>query len=921
MSKAKRLVLIDGHAQAYRMFYALSMENFATREGEPTNATYGFTRSLLDIITADDPPDYLAVSFDTGKTFRDDLFDEYKGTREKMPDELAVQIERIREMVQAFNIPLLEAEGYEADDVLGTVAHLVKDDDVETLIVTGDRDLLQLVNETTHVQLPGRRLSDIQIYDTDAVRERYGLEPGQIVDLKALMGDSSDNIPGVAGVGEKTAVKLLQEYDTLEAIYEHLDEVESTRFRNALEKGEDAAWLSQKLARIVTDVPLDFDLQACETHDYEREKVAELFQQLEFRSLINRLPGAPADDGKQMALFGGDATGETVETSTETVVVRDEKTLDELVKKLEKAEAIAFDTETTSTDQMQAELVGIALAVEEGKGYYVPVGHLEGDQLPLDTVMDRLRPSLTNPGMTKIGHNIKYDAIVMARHGLAANPLSFDTMLAEFLLNPQYSRGKLGLKSMAFLRLGVEMTDIKELIGSGRKQKTMDQVSIGDAAPYAAADADMTLRLAVQLEPELRDMGHWELFDEIEMPLLPVLADMEMNGVLLDTSLLETMSGELGERLEAIESEIAGYVGEEININSTQQLSDALFIKLGLPTEGLRKTSSGRYSTAVDVLESLQGEHPIIDLIMEHRELGKLKSTYLDALPRLVNPGTGRLHTSYNSAGSVTGRISSSDPNLQNIPIRTEIGRRIRAAFVAEPGYVLMSADYSQVELRVLAHMSEDELLREAFRKGQDIHASTAAVVLGIKPEDVTVEQRSFAKRVNFGLLYGMSAFRLARESRLTLGEAEEFLRDYFDSMPGVEDYLDMTKARAAEEGYVETLLGRRRYFPVLQSDEEGRRNAIARRAAEREAINMPIQGTAADIIKIAMIRLHAALQEAGLGARMLLQVHDELVLEVPEDKADQTANLVREIMEGAYQLEVPLKVDVHQGPSWYELK
>jgi DNA polymerase-1 len=905
------------------MFYALSVDNFSTREGEPTNATYGFTRMLLDVITADEPPDYLAVSFDIGRTFRDDIFSEYKGTREKMPDELSIQIDRIREIIQAFNIPILEAEGYEADDVLGTVARLAGKESVGTLIVTGDRDLLQLVNKNTRVQLPGRRLSEINLYDVEAVRERYGLEPGQIVDLKALMGDQSDNIPGVAGVGEKTATKLLQQFGTLEAIYEHLDEVESTRFRNALEKGRDAALLSQRLAQIVTDVPLDFDLEACRTHDYEREAVAGLFRKLEFRTLVGRLPGVPeGEEGAQMALFGSEALGETAaQETTEAIVVTTEEALDALVARLEKAEAIAFDTETTGTDQMSAALVGIALAVEEGEGYYIPVGHLDGDQLPIDLVVERLRPALTSPNIPKIGHNIKYDAILLMRYKLAVSPLSFDTMIAEWLLNPQYSRGKLGLKSVAFLRLGVEMTDITELIGSGRKQITMAQVPMSDAASYAAADADMTLRLGNQLKPKLSEKGFKDLFTDLEMPLLPVLADMEMHGVLLDTETLEAMSEELGQRLAELQAEITGYVGAEININSTQQLSDSLFVKLGLPTEGLRKTSSGHYSTAVDVLESLRGEHPIIDLIMQNRELSKLKSTYLDALPKLVNPETGRLHTSYNPTGAITGRLSSSDPNLQNIPIRTELGRRVRAAFVAAPGYVLLAADYSQVELRVLAHISGDETLREAFRQGHDIHASTASAVLSVPPDDVTLEQRSFAKRVNFGLLYGMGAFRLARETGLTLADAEEYVRAYFDSMPGVEDYLDATKMQAARDGYVETLLGRRRYFPVLQSDEGGRRNAIARRAAEREAINMPIQGTAADIIKIAMIRLHAALREAGLGARMLIQVHDELVLEVPEGEVEQAAQLVREVMEGAFQLAVPLKVDVHVGPSWYDLK
>lgn len=926
--KRKRLVLIDGHGLAYRMFFAIQAA-MSTREGEPTNATYGFTRTLLNIINGDDPPDYIAVSFDVGETFRDAMFDEYKATREKMPDELHVQIERIHDVLDAFNIPILEVDGYEADDVLGTLARKAQQAGVEAFIVTGDKDLLQLVDDGVLVQLPGGRTGEITVYDREKVREKMGIEPEQIVDYKALVGDTSDNIPGVSGIGDKTATKLLNTWGTLETIYEHLDEIKSTRARNALDGAREQAFLSQKLARIVTDVPLEFELEACRTHDFDREKVVQIFRTLEFRSFLNELPGGNGgNSGMQLPLFAS-ADDDPVDeaTETETHIIRDEAALDEMIATLEQAEAIAFDTETTAKDQMLAALVGISLATEPGVGYYIPVGHRLGEdednQLPLELVIERLRPVMTDPSIPKIAHNIKYDAVVLQRHGLDVHPLSTDTMIGEWLLHPDAAQRKLGLKNLAFFRLGVEMTPISELIGTGRKQITMDFVPVAKAAPYAAADADMTLRLAKPILDELAEQEQLELFEELEMPLVPVLVDMETTGMLLDVDYLKHMAKELGEVLEQRYQEICAVAGYEFNMNSPQQLSEALFERLGLPTQGLRKTKTGYYSTAADVLDGLRQQDTtgIIDAILEYRELEKLRGTYVDALPQLVNPETGRVHTSFNQTGTVTGRLSSSEPNLQNIPVRSEIGRRVREAFIAPPGYVLLGADYSQVELRVLAHVSGDEALREAFQEGQDIHATTAATVYSIDIGEVTPAQRSFAKSVNFGLLYGMSAFRLARESNLTLPEAEAFVQAYFASFPSVAQYLEGTRQRAVETGYVETLLKRRRYFPALQSNDSGQAAAMARRAAEREAINMPIQGTAADIMKLAMIKLHRALGERGLRSRMVLQVHDELLLEVPEDEVDEAVELVCEVMENAYPLDVPLKVDAHTGQNWGELK
>src|SRR5574341_787777 len=953
MSKRKSLYLIDGHALAYRTYFALTgagsdPNRWVTKSGEPTAGTYGFASVLLKIMEQD-RPDYLAVSFDVGRTFRDDLYPDYKGTREKMPDDLQVQIERINELVAAFNIPILVAEGYEADDVLGTVAQKATKQGAEVKIVTGDRDLLQLADKHITINLAGQSLAEATDYGPEAVKAKYGLTPKQYIDFKALVGDKSDNIPGVSGVGEKTAAELLQKYGSLDSIYKHLDEIPA-RFKNKLEAGRDSAHLSRKLSTIVTDLDIDFDLEACRTGAYDREQVVRLFQVLEFRSLLKRLPegqspvasSQKSEVGGQLGLFGATvAAAPAVEGPTKTIVVQDAEALEALVKELNAAPFITFDVETTSTDPMRAELVGIALSVREGEGYYIPVGHrleVGGEtlevggtlsqlpsptshlQLPVSTVMDALHKPLTNSRIPKYGHNLKYDYTVLARLGLRATPLAFDTMLAEWLSDP--ASHSLGLKKLAFVRLGVEMTDIDALIGSGKKQITMDRVPVERAAPYAAADVDMTTRLVPILKKELADKLQLKLFDELEMPLVTVLAEMEMAGVALDADYLGEMSAELAKQLTKIEKEIYKLVGYEFNVNSTQQLAEALFGKLQLkPADRSRKTAAGKYSTAADVLEDMRGRHPVIDLILEQREISKLKSTYVDALPPAVNPATGHVHTSYNQSGSVTGRIASSEPNLQNIPIRTELGRRVRKAFVAARGKRLVAADYSQIELRLAAHMSQDKTLLQAFRDGEDIHAATAAAVYGVPLAKVTKDQRRTAKTVNFGILYGQGAFGLMRTTGLTLGEAENFIRNYFERFPGVKKYLDETKRLAAERGYVETLLGRRRYFPGLAQSGNTREAAIARARFEREAINAPIQGTAADIIKLAMLRLPPALEKAKLSAQMLLQVHDELVLECPTGEVEATARVARKVMENAFKLDIPLGVEVRSGKNWEEMR
>ncbi|MBI5959097.1 MAG: DNA polymerase I, partial [Chloroflexi bacterium] len=710
------LVLIDGHALAYRMFFALPVEQFSTKGGEPTNATYGVARRLVELLIG--KPDYLAITFDQGLSGRDEQYPDYKGTRERMPDDLRMQLDRIRELVTAFNIPILELAGYEADDVMGSIAPQAEAAGAEVYIITGDRDILQLITEHTKVEIPGRRGEEAQVFDLERFRADYGLEPPQLVEMKGLMGDTSDNIPGVKGVGDKTASKLIQTYGSVDDLYAHLDEIKGAMHQK-LEIGRESALLSRDLARIRRDVPVKLDLTQCVAHDYEYAKVVALFQELEFRTLADRLPGKPkaaaAVSSQQMSMFDmAEQVAAAAESPAEVVpyeIVDDETKLAVLVKALEAAHAITWDVETTSLDQMQAKLVGIALAVDGERGWYVPVGHIAGNapdgessqqpdlieghsprQLPLDQVIAALRPALTDPNIPKYAHNADFDLVIMRRHGIDVQPIGFDTMVAEFVIDP--GSRHLGLKDMAFTRLHISMTHIDHLIGSGKNQITMDRVPIEHAAPYAAADAALTHRLADMLRPELEQKQVWKLFSEIEMPLIAVLADMEMAGVLLDVSYLRTLSTELGERLATLQDEIYAQSGGygPFNLGSPKQINDVLFGKLRLPTEGLRKTTHG-FSTDAATLEELRDKHPIVPLILRWRELDKLRNTYVDALPALIQPVTGRVHTRYNQTGAITGRMSSTDPNLQNIPIRSEEGRRVRRAFIAPPGHKLLSVD------------------------------------------------------------------------------------------------------------------------------------------------------------------------------------------------------------------------------------
>ncbi|MBW8011230.1 MAG: DNA polymerase I [Chloroflexi bacterium] len=922
------LFLIDGHALAYRTYFALTggggdVTRWLTSKGEPTAGVYGFASVLLRILEQE-RPDYLAVAFDVGKTFRDEIFPDYKGTREKMPEDLRSQIERMRELVDIFNIPRLEKEGFEADDVLGSVSRQAEKQGLGVKIITGDRDLLQLVTERIIVSLPGRKLSESKDYLPADVRETLGVRPNQVVDYKALMGDKSDNIPGVAGVGKKTAETLLQTYDTLDGIYEHLEDLKPGQ-QKKLTADRENAFLSQNLARIVTDLEIPLDLDQARVNEFDPKKVQAFFRELEFRALMPRLvtvmqvlgmQPVETDKGGQLNMFSDQTEGEmdTLGLDIETIIVDTSQGLEELVQQLNTASVIAFDTETTSTDKMQAHMVGISLAIEPKKGYYIPVGHNPefGNQLPLEVVLEALRPPMTNPRIPKAGHNLKYDFVMLARYGLEVSPLSFDSMIAEWLRDPN-SRN-LGLKNLAWVRLDVQMQEIQTLIGKGKKQITMAEVPIQKAAPYAAADAEVVLRLMPLLEADLETNQASQLFSDMEMPLIKVLSEMEMNGIALDTKFLEQMSSKLKESMLEVKTRILEAVGEDFNLNSPQKLSHALFNQLKLkPPDGTRKTASGHYSTAAGVLEAIQDQHPAIDWILEYRALSKLKSTYVDALPTQVNLITKRVHTSYNQSGTVTGRIASTNPNLQNIPIRTEIGKQVREAFIASPGNMLLAVDYSQIELRIVAHMANDKAMLAAFKAGQDIHAATAAAIYNANLDQITPEQRYHAKAINFGLIYGMSPFGLTRTTDLTLAEAENFVDAYFSQFPSVKSFLDDLRLKASAQGYIETLVGRRRYFLGLKNQT----NQLIRRREEREAINAPIQGTAADIMKYAMLAVQRALKESQLDTKILLQVHDELVFECPKDQVYDTSKLVQEKMVNAYKLKIPLETEARAGLNW----
>jgi DNA polymerase-1 len=897
------LVLFDGNALLHRAYHALPPLT-VRQTGESVGAVYGFALMLLKVISELQPSHY-AIAFDMkGPTFRHELFDQYKAQRPETPQELIGQLGRVKQLVEAFNIPAFELQGYEADDILGALSQQASQKDIDTVIVTGDADTMQLVSPRVKVLYPKPKggFSNTTLYDEAAVAEKYGVKPEQIADLKGLVGDPSDNIPGVSGVGAKTAAKLLEQFGSIEQIYENIDEVTPPKLQALLRENEAIARQSKELATIVTQTPVTLKLDDCRVSQYDRNKVTGLLRELEFASLLSKLPQMETET----------AGVEAKPPAGEYKIVSEAADLDNLIKRLSKARSFAFDTETTGLDPMAAKLVGLSFAPAEGEAYYIPVGH-EGldpiSQLPLEEVIARLKSLMEDEKLAKLAHNGKYDMTVLAEHGLNVQNLTFDSMIAAYLLGEK----SLGLKNLAFSRLAVEMTPITELIGKGAKTIPMSRVEIARAADYASADADMTLRLAKVFEPELKEQGLWKLFTEVELPLTPVLMGMERTGVALDVDLLKQMSRRLGGQLSKLEKDIYDNVGHQFNINSPQQLSSVLFEELQLPTA--RKTKGG-YSTGAAILEELRGVHPVVGLILDYRQLSKIKSTYIDALPGLVNPRTGRVHTSFNQTRTATGRLSSSDPNLQNIPVRGEMGREVRQAFIAPKGSLLLSADYSQIDLRALAHLSQDESLLGAFRHDEDIHSATAAQVFGVDPAKVTPEMRRVAKTVNFGVIYGMSDYGLEQASGLTREEAAAFISAYFEKYPGVKQYLESTKEKARKDGYVQTILGRRRAIPEINHA-----NRQLREAAERMAINMPVQGTSADIIKVAMIDLDREIAKRKLESKMLLQVHDELIFEVPEAELAQMRRLVPELMTSAITLSVPLKATVKTGPNWGELE
>jgi DNA polymerase I len=913
-SKEPLLLLVDGNALVHRAFHALPPLT-VPKTGETVGAVYGFSLMLIKSINELKPTHY-AIAFDRkAPTFRHELFDQYKAHRPPMPDELAGQLGRVREVVNAFQIPIFELDGFEADDIIGALGNQASRQDMDTVILTGDADMMQLVSPKVKVfyPRPGGSFSDSMLYDDEAVKQRYGVSPSQIADIKALKGDTSDNIPGVPGVGDKTALKLILQFGSVDNLLNHLDEVEPAKLQDKLKDNVELIKQSHTLATIVIETPvtLDFD-KCCQLDRYDRNRVAELFRELGFNSLVAKLPQlqTPA------TVTSADKEEKPVQTTLAMDVkaaenkyqtVKDPQSLDELIKRLEAADNLAISTTGSSLSPMGAQMVGISLSPVEGEAYYVPIaaaGALPNGQLPLELVTGRLKPVLENASIEKYFHNSKYDLILLAENGISLHNLSFDTMLAAYLLGDK----SLSLKDIIFNRMGVEMTPSSSLVGTGSKQIPMFQVDVEQVSAYACANADMTGRLTRLLKKELQQADDIrELFEKVELPLVPVLAHIERCGVMLDTGLLSEMSASLGAQLEDIEKKIHLEATVEFNINSPLQLGEVLFEKLHLPGKKVR----GRYSTEASVLEELR-TFPIIQHILDYRQLIKLKSTYVDALPCLINGKTGHVHTSFNQMRTTTGRLSSSEPNLQNIPVRGELGREIRKAFIAPPGTILIAGDYSQIDLRVLAHFSQDPSLLEAFRQDKDIHAATAAQLFGVKIDEVKPDMRRLAKTVNFGVIYGMSEFGLEQKTELSRKEAAQFITAYFEKYPGVTSYMESTRAQARKLGYVQTILGHRRYVPEVNSP-----NRMVREAAERMAINMPVQGTSSDIIKIAMINLYREICERGLKSRMLLQVHDELIFEVPPDEVDLMDTLISDRMATAIHLSVPLKVDIKSGPNW----
>ncbi len=890
-SQAKTVYLIDGSAYIFRAYHAI--RGLSNSKGLPTNAVFGFTRMLLKLIE-DRSPNYAVMLFDAkGPTFRHERYQQYKANRPPMPEDLSVQIPLIKEIVQAFNLPSMEEPGYEADDLIGTLARLAEKHGFSVVMVTGDKDFIQLVTDKTIIWDP---MKDETI-DTKTVVQKFSIKPTQMIDVMGLSGDSIDNIPGVPGIGQKTALSLVQTFGSIDELYAKIDSIAKEKQKQNLVQFKEQAFLSRDLVKIKTDVPLactveDFTIQAPDT-----AKLAKLFKELEFRQLQQAFPVRTDLAEKNYC------------------AIRNLDELSELLARLETSELIALDTETTSENPMIAELVGFSFAIKPDEAFYIPCAHdYPGApvQLDLAEVIHRLKPVLENPKIEKVGQNIKYDWLVLSRHGVNLEGVVFDTMLASYLINP--SKRAHSLDQIALDFLDHKTITYADVVGKSKAEGGFAQVPIAKAIPYACEDADITLLAKNVLQKKLEETGLMSLFEKVEMPLVPVLLRMEKTGICVDTEKLRELSKSFEHRLETLDDQIFALAGEKFNVKSSQQLGYILFEKLKLPVQKKTRKKTG-YSTDVNVLTLLARQHELPALILEHRTLAKLKSTYADALMDLINPETGRIHTSYNQTVAATGRLSSSDPNLQNIPIRTDEGREIRRAFVPRQGWYLLAADYSQIELRILAHYSDDEILIQAFLNNEDIHSRTAAEVFQVAPSLITPELRRQAKAINFGIIYGMSAFGLSQQLEISQKMAQTYIENYFARYKGVRRYIDRVIKEASETKRTSTLLGRVRFLPDIDSS-----NRNVRQFAERTAANTPIQGTAADLLKLAMIKIDTAVTEKQLRSAMLLTVHDELVFEVPPDELDAVKTLVKDLMEGVWKLKAPLKVNVQWGENWTEV-
>ena len=916
-----KLFLIDAYALIYRSYYAFIKSPRINSKGLNTSAVMGFCNTLNEVLTKEKPT-HIGVAFDHGKTFRHDAFPEYKAQREETPEDIKLSVPLIKQVLEAMRIPILQVDGFEADDIIGTVATRFGADGIDTFMLTPDKDYGQLIGPNVFMYRP-RHGGGYEILGEKEVGEKYGIPtPAQVIDLLALMGDSSDNFPGCPGVGEKTAAKLINQFGSIDNMLQHTDEIKG-KLREKVENAVEDIKMSKFLATIRTDVPMELDLDELKVEQPDETKLRAIFEELEFKTLINKflnkVESKPKTDNNQLDLFAENTTNESDEpknakfesiktTQYEYKLVDNEEELRQLCDFFITKESVSIDTETTSTDAISAELVGLSFSVEEKKAFYVAVPANYEEALKIVQIF---KPLYESDKIMKIGQNIKYDYEVLTRYGVTLQGKMFDTMIAHYLIQPELHHN---MDYMAETLLGYQTIHIEELLGpKGKKQKNMRDLSPTDIYEYAAEDADITLRLKNVLEPRLKELGVEELFWNIEMPLVRVLADMELNGVCLDTEALQDTSKIFTERMKQYEQEIYKEAGEEFNISSPKQVGDILFGKLQIMDKP-KKTKTGQYVTSEEVLQSLESKSPIVRNILNYRGMKKLLSTYIDALPKLINPRTGHIHTSFNQALTATGRLSSSDPNLQNIPVRTDDGKEIRKCFIPEDGCLFFSADYSQIELRIMAHLSEDENMMEAFREGHDIHRATAAKIWHVDIDKVTDAQRKKAKQANFGIIYGITTYGLAQRMDIPNGEAKELIEGYFRTFPKVQAYMEHAKEVARAKGYAETLFHRRRYLADINS-----RNATVRGFAERNAINAPIQGTEADIIKVAMVRIWERFKKEGIRSKMILQVHDELNFSVFPEEREQVERIVIEEMQNAYPLNVPLIADAGWGKNWLE--